>query len=412
MPRYRTLDELNCDGARVLVRVDLNLPVVNGQVSDRTRVRRVAPTLTELAEHGAIVVAVSHFDRPKGRVVAEMSLEPLAPVLAEELGREVTFVATDWTDDNPSHAIAAASPGDILLMENTRFHPGEEANDKAFATTLSGFADAYVNDAFSTAHRAHASTEGVAHLLPCFAGRAMQDELEALDRALTNPAHPVTAVVGGAKISTKLELLGTLTAKVDSLIIGGGMANTFLAAEGHMVGKSLCEHDLLDTARDILRTAKSAGCAVILPSDVVLAREFKAHAPHRIAQIDDVGDDEMILDAGPQSGETIAQLFARSRTLVWNGPLGAFELAPFDAATTRAAQCAAELTKAGDLLSVAGGGDTVAALEHAGAAADFSYISTAGGAFLEWLEGKPLPGVKVLDKDPASTSETTLLEAG
>jgi phosphoglycerate kinase len=399
MGRYRTLDGVDVAGKRVLVRVDLNLPVVDGKVSDRTRVERVAPTLIELADKGAIVVVLSHFGRPKGKVVEDMSLAQVRDVLAETLGRPVTFVATDWHDGNAAEAVAKSRAGDILLMENTRFHPGEEANDPAFAATLAGLGDLYVNDAFSAAHRAHASTEGVAHLLPAVAGRAMQAELDALGRALTEPEHPVVAIVGGAKISTKLVLIGSLSQKVDSLVIGGGMANTFLAATGIDVGKSLCEHDLLDTARDALESAAARGCRVVLPTDAVVAKEFKAHAPHRTVAVSGVADDEMILDAGPASVAEICALFGGSRTLVWNGPLGAFELEPFDAATNEAARAAAALTREGRLLSVAGGGDTVSALANAGVVDDFAYISTAGGAFLEWLEGKALPGVKQLETD-------------
>jgi phosphoglycerate kinase len=396
MPRYRTLDDVDFAGKRVLVRVDLNLPVVAGKVTDRTRVERVAPTLKELADGGAAVIVLSHFGRPKGRVVADMSLALVHDVLVQALGRPVRFVATDWRDGRARAAADAMHAGEVVLLENTRFHAGEEANDPAFAAELASLGDIYVNDAFSAAHRAHASTEGVAHLLPALAGRAMQAELDALDRALSEPERPLAAVIGGAKISTKLDLLGALSAKVDTLVIGGGMANTFLAATGISVGKSLCEHDLLDTARAILDGAGARGCRIVLPTDVVVATQFKANAAHRTAAAQAVGADEMILDAGPQSTTGIETIFEASRTLVWNGPLGAFELPPFDAATNRAARTAARLTRAGRLLTVAGGGDTVAALAHAGVADAFSYISTAGGAFLEWLEGKTLPGIKLL----------------
>ncbi len=412
MTRYRTLDDLQPAGARVLVRVDLNVPLHDGVVTDHTRIERAAQTLLELADAGAIVIALSHFGRPKGKPDATLSLSQITSAMMQVIGRKVTFVETDWTDTSYEAMISTASAGDILLMENTRFHAGEEANDPDFARQLAKLGDIYVNDAFSAAHRAHASTEAIARLLPSAAGRAMQAELEALEKALTTPQRPVTAVVGGAKISSKLELLGSLCEKVDTLIIGGGMANTFLAAQGVSIGASLCENDLLDTARAIMSKAEDIGCHIVLPSDVVVAREFKANADHRTASRDDVGSDEMILDAGPQAVAEITQIFEASKTLVWNGPLGAFEIAPFDQATTAAARAAAALTKAGKLLSVAGGGDTVSALSNAGAEDGFSYISTAGGAFLEWLEGKPLPGVKVLENDTLTTTDTTLREAG
>ncbi len=398
MTAYRTLDDLDAPGQRVLVRADLNVPVSGGKVSDLTRMERLAPTVQELADAGAVVVLLSHFARPEGRVVPDMSLAQVVGALSDVLGRPVTFVATDWSDGAAAEAVAKADPGTILLMENTRFHAGEEANDAEFVSHLASLGDAFVNDAFSTAHRAHASTEGIAHRLPSYAGRAMQTELDALGRALGDPEHPVTAVVGGAKISTKLDLLGSLSAKVDTLIIGGGMANTFLAAQGTGVGKSLCEHDLLDTARGILEEAARNSCRILLPHDVVVAHEFKAGAKWRTASVDEVMDDEMILDTGPATGAKIESIFEASKTLVWNGPLGAFEIDPFDAATNRAARCAANLTRSGRLLTVAGGGDTVAALANAGASEDFSYISTAGGAFLEWLEGKALPGVEILQQ--------------
>ena len=397
MAAFRTLDDVELAGKRVLVRVDLNVPVDGGKVGDRTRIERVAPTLNELADAGAIVIVLSHFGRPKGAVVPDMSLQQVAGPLAEVTGRKVAFVATDWRDvTGATAAIKGGKTGEILLVENTRFHPGEEANDPDFARVLAGLGDVFVNDAFSAAHRAHASTEGVAHLLPSVAGRAMEAELDALGQALETPERPVAAVVGGAKISTKLELLGALSAKVDSLIIGGGMANTFLAAQGSTVGKSLCEHDLLDVARKLIETARANDCEIILPRDVVVARTFEAHAQHRTIPVSDVGADEMILDAGPDSVSDIERIFEASRTLVWNGPLGAFELQPFDAGTNAAARSAAALCRAGKLCAVAGGGDTVAAINNAGVAADFTYVSTAGGAFLEWLEGKTLPGVLVL----------------
>lgn len=396
-----TLDDVDVKGRRVLVRLDLNVPVRDGRVTDATRIARAVPTLRELVERGAAVIVLSHFGRPKGKVVEAMSLGPIAAPLAAALGRPVRFVATDWSDAAAGKASAAARPGDVLLVENTRFSAGEEKNDPAFARKMAALADIYVNDAFSAAHRAHASTEGVARLLPAVAGRAMQAELAALARALTTPERPLLALVGGAKISTKLDLLASLSARVDGLIIGGGMANTFLAATGVGVGRSLCEHDLAETARGIIATARAAGCEIILPVDVVLAREFAAGAAHRTAPVSEVGAEEMILDVGPAS---VAELCARleaARTLVWNGPLGAFEIAPFDAGTNAVARRAAELTGEDRLVSVAGGGDTVAALAGAGVADRFTYVSTAGGAFLEWLEGKELPGVKILMKSDA-----------
>lgn len=410
MSAYRTLDDVTPEGRRVLVRVDLNVPLDNGSVRDLTRIERVVPTLRELAEAGAVVIVLSHFGRPKGKVVPDMSLAPISDALGTALGRDVTFVATDWLNGRALAAVEKAAPGDVLLMENTRFHPGEESNDPDFARRLAELGHLYVNDAFSAAHRAHASTEGVARLLPSAAGRAMQAELDALSKALDAPERPVAAVVGGAKISTKLDLLGSLSAKVDSLVIGGGMANTFLAAQGKPIGKSLCEHDLLATARDIMATAKANGCTLVLPGDVVAAKAFEADAEHRVANVNDVGEDEMILDTGPETAALVARLFEQSRTLVWNGPLGAFELKPFDSATNHAARAAAELTRKGQLLTVAGGGDTVAALNNAGVGGDFSYISTAGGAFLEWLEGKALPGVVVLQQGNGPSSPQSDLE--
>ncbi len=397
MAGFRTLDDIgHVSGKRVLVRVDLNVPVADGKVTDATRIERVAPTIIELADKGAKVVLLAHFGRPKDGPSPEFSLEPIARATADILGRPVAFVS-DCIGEKAAGAIFAMMPGDIALLENTRFYKGEEKNDPAFADKLAANGDFFVNDAFSAAHRAHASTEGLAHRLPSFAGRTMQAELEALEKGLGNPAKPVVAIVGGAKISTKLDLLMNLVRKVDALVIGGGMANTFLAARGTDVGKSLCEHDLAQTARQIMIEAASAGCAIILPSDAVVAKEFKAGAASETVAIDKVPADGMILDLGPKTVTTIGEWIDRAATLVWNGPLGAFEIEPFDRATVDAAQHAAKRTREGRLVSVAGGGDTVAALNHAGVADDFTYVSTAGGAFLEWMEGKELPGVKVLE---------------
>ncbi len=380
----------------MLVRVDLNVPMDQGRVSDATRLDRILPTLRELSSKGAKVILLAHFGRPKG-VDASQSLAPIAGVLAGHLGQPVGF-AGDCIGPQAKAAVDAMANGDVLCLENTRFHAGEEKNDPAFVKALADNGDLFVNDAFSAAHRAHASTEGLAHVMPAFAGRTMQAEIEALSKALEKPDHPVLAVVGGAKVSTKLDLLGNLVSKVDVLVIAGGMANTFLAAKGVHVGKSLCEHDLVGTARDILAKAEAARCAIVLPIDVTVAREFKAHADNRVTGIDDVHDDEMILDIGPASIKDVATRLSQAKTLVWNGPFGAFELAPFDRGTTGVAQEAGRLAKSGALLAVAGGGDTVSALNHAGVADDFTYVSTAGGAFLEWLEGKPLPGVDALRK--------------
>ncbi len=380
----------------MLVRVDLNVPMDQGRVSDATRLDRILPTLRELSSKGAKVILLAHFGRPKG-VDASQSLAPIAGVLAGHLGQPVGF-AGDCIGPQAKAAVDAMANGDVLCLENTRFHAGEEKNDPAFVKALADNGDLFVNDAFSAAHRAHASTEGLAHVMPAFAGRTMQAEIEALSKALEKPDHPVLAVVGGAKVSTKLDLLGNLVSKVDVLVIAGGMANTFLAAKGVHVGKSLCEHDLVGTARDILAKAEAARCAIVLPIDVTVAREFKAYADNRVTGIDDVHDDEMILDIGPASIKDVATRLAQAKTLVWNGPFGAFELAPFDRGTTGVAQEAGRLAKSGALLAVAGGGDTVSALNHAGVADDFTYVSTAGGAFLEWLEGKPLPGVDALRK--------------
>jgi phosphoglycerate kinase len=395
MEDFRTLDDFHVKGKRVLVRVDLNVPVKNGVVTDTSRIARQAPTLKELAEKGARVIVLSHFDRPKGKVVPSMSLKPIVPALSASIGLPVAF-ADDCVGDHAKAAVDKLRDGEVLLLENTRFHAGEETNDPQFVKAVAALGDIFVNDAFSAAHRAHATTEGLAHLLPSAAGRAMQAELSHLHKALDKPVRPVMAVVGGAKVSTKIELLGNLIKRVDVLVIGGGMANTFLAAQGVEVGKSLCERDQLHTARDILSAAMQAGTAIVLPSDVVVAKEFKAHAAHRIADAGDVAEDEMILDVGPKSVEAFSKRLDHVATLVWNGPLGAFETPPFDAATMAAARAAAKRTREGKLLSVAGGGDTVAALNQAGVAGDFSYVSTAGGAFLEWLEGKDLPGVKAL----------------
>jgi phosphoglycerate kinase len=395
MPKFKTIDAINVSGKRVLVRVDLNVPMKNGKVTGATRIERVAPTIAELAAKGAKVVVLSHFGRPDGKPVAEMSLRPLVEPLAAALGKPVAF-AEDCIGPLAEAAVLALKPGDVLLLENLRFHKEEEKNDSAFVDKLSVLGEIYVNDAFSTAHRAHASTEGIANRLPAVAGRLMQAELEALEKALGTPKRPVCAVVGGAKVSSKLELLGHLVAKVDRLIIGGGMANTFLHAQGVNVGKSLCEKDLAATALEILEKAKQAKCVVLLPTDVVVAGEFKANAPHKVVDVHACPDDQMILDVGPQSVALYQREIAGCVTLVWNGPLGAFELAPFDAGTTGLAQGVASLTLEGKLLSVAGGGDTVAALAHAGVEDKFSYVSTAGGAFLEWMEGKTLPGVAAL----------------
>jgi phosphoglycerate kinase len=393
---FRTLDDADIAGRRVLVRVDLNVPMENGAVSDATRIERILPTIREISEKGGKVVLLAHFGRPKGRD-AKDSLKQVVPALAHALGRPVTFVE-DCIGEDVAKAVAAAKYGDVLLLENTRFHAGDEKNDAGFVKALAANGDLFVNDAFSAAHRAHASTEGLAHVLPAFAGRTMQAELEALSAGLDNPAKPVMAIVGGAKVSTKLDLLGNLVRKVDVLAIGGGMANTFLAARGVDVGKSLCEHDLVATAREIEDKAGDAGCEILLPVDALVAREFRANPGHRVVPVGEVAADEMILDAGPLSVAEVVLKLDSVRTLVWNGPFGAFELAPFDTATVTVAKAAAQRVKAGRLVAVAGGGDTVAAMNHAGVADDLTYVSTAGGAFLEWMEGKPLPGVEALRK--------------
>ena len=394
MSAFRTLDEADVRGKRVLLRVDLNVPMENGKVSDATRIERAARTITELADNGAKVILLSHFGRPKGRD-PKLSLKPVAAAVADIIGRPVAF-AEDCIGEAAETAVASLKPGGILCLENTRFHPGEENNDPAFVAALAKLGDIWVNDAFSAAHRAHASTEGLGHVLPAYAGRSMQAELEALTKALEAPERPVAAIIGGAKVSTKLDLLGNLVAKVNVLLIGGAMANTFLVALGKSIGKSLAEGEMLDTARDILGKAKAQGCEVVLPVDAVVAKKFEAHAASRVVPVDGVGADDMILDIGPRSVEHVVSVLARVKTLVWNGPFGAFELEPFDNGTVEVAEAAAELTEAGKLVSVAGGGDTVAALNAAGVADRFTYVSTAGGAFLEWMEGKPLPGVEIL----------------
>jgi len=400
MPRFKTLDDLPEDlsGKRVLVRVDLNVPMDGAKVTDDTRLRAMLPTVLELSDRGAIVLLLSHFGRPKGESRPDMSTAQLVLPIHRLAGRSVRFIE-DCQGPEAERAIATMLPGNIGVLENTRFHAGEEKNDAELAKAMAALADYYVDDAFSTAHRAHASTEGVTHFLPSFAGRAMEAELKALERALGNPERPVAAVVGGAKVSTKLAVLGHLVGKVDHLIIGGGMANTFLAARGIAVGKSLCEHDLTGEANAIMDRAEMAGCTVHLPYDVVVAKEFAPNPPSiRTSNVHEVQADEMILDVGPEAVEALSDVLKVCRTLVWNGPLGAFEIPPFDAATVALAKTAAALTKEGSLASVAGGGDTVAALNHAGVTQDFSFVSTAGGAFLEWMEGRTLPGVAALER--------------
>ncbi len=392
---WKTLDDMEIDGKLVLTRVDINVPVENGRVTDATRIEKIVPTVRDILEKGGKPVLLAHFGRPKGKVVPEMSLEPLVPVLAEKIGVPVKFA--DVTIGGAAKtAVSDLAAGEVLLLENTRFNPGEEKNDAMFAASLAALGQVYCNDAFSAAHRAHASTEALARLLPSCAGRLMEAELKALETALGTPSRPVTAIVGGAKVSTKIELLSNLVRKVDYLVIGGGMANTFLLAEGHEIGTSLAEREMTDTAKDIILRAGEAGCEIILPVDVVAATEFAAGAPHQTVPAHECPADHMILDAGPESVARISAIFEESKTLIWNGPLGAFEIKPFDAATNAAADKAAELTEAGSLVSVAGGGDTVSALNTAGAADRFTYISTAGGAFLEWMEGKELPGVAAL----------------
>jgi phosphoglycerate kinase len=392
---FRSLDGVDVAGKRVLLRVDLNVPVRDGRITDLTRIERLTPTLRELSAKGARVIVASHFDRPKGKIVPSMSLAPMATALAEVMGMDVAFAA-DCIGPAAEAAVATLKSGGLVVLENTRFHSGEEANDPAFSAKLAGLAELYVNDAFSAAHRAHASTEGVARLLPAYAGRLMQREIEALDAALGNPVRPVMAVVGGAKVSTKLDLLGNLSGRVDVLVIGGAMANTFLAAQGILVGRSLQEVPLHETAREIMAGAAARGCEILLPVDAVTATAFKPNPPTLTVPIGEVPDDAMILDVGPATVALLVARLAGMKTLVWNGPLGAFETPPFDTATVALAHAVARATAAGTLRSVAGGGDTVSALRHAGVIDQMSYDSTAGGAFLEWLEGKVLPGVAAL----------------
>jgi phosphoglycerate kinase len=394
MKQFRTLDDIDVKGKRVLLRVDLNVPMDQGRVTDATRLERVAPTILEISEKGGRVILLAHFGRPKGRDPKE-SLKPVAAALAEVIKKPVAF-ADDCIGEVAEKAVAAMKDGDILCLENTRFHKEEEKNDPAFVAELAKLGDIWVNDAFSAAHRAHASTEGLGHLLPAYAGRTMQAELDALAKALEAPTRPVIAIIGGAKVSTKIDLLENLVRKVDALVIGGGMANTFLHAQGVSIGKSLAEKDLAATALRIIEKAEAANCAIILPVDAVVAFHFAASSPSHAYGLDAIPPEGMILDVGPQSIERIRAAIDDAKTLVWNGPLGAFEIPPFDRGTMVAARHAAERTKAKKLVSVAGGGDTVAALNQAGAAGDFTYVSTAGGAFLEWMEGKPLPGVEVL----------------
>ncbi|MCK5546400.1 MAG: phosphoglycerate kinase [Rhodospirillaceae bacterium] len=396
MSTFKTIDDMDVSGKKVLVRADLNVPMADGKPSDTTRIDRTVPTIRDLISRGAKVIVISHFGRPKGQVVPEMSLKPVADAMGTALGMDVKF-ATDTIGDSAKEVTNAMNNGDVAMLENVRFHAEETENDDAFASAMAAIGDVYVNDAFSTAHRAHASTDALARKLPAAAGRLMQAELEALGGALGNPQKPVAAVVGGAKVSTKMEVLGNLSKKVDVIIIGGGMANTFLFANGHDVGASLCEKDMADEARNIVKTAAENGCEIVLPLDVVVAKEFAAGADNKVVGIDEIPSDMMALDIGPATIKDVETRLEGCKTLVWNGPFGAFEIEPFDKGTNAAAQAAARLTKAGTLLSVAGGGDTVAALAHAGAADDFTYISTAGGAFLEWIEGKTLPGVAALE---------------
>lgn len=395
MAKFKTLDDIDVAGKRVLVRVDLNVPMHDNIVSETTRIQRIAPTIIEISDKGGKVILLAHFGRPKGQIVAKMSLAQVTSTLAQIIGRPIAF-GTDCVGPMAKAAISAMKDGDILLLENTRFHQGETTNDPQFASALAENGDLFVSDAFSAAHRAHASTVGIANFLPSCAGRTMQAELEALEKGLGSPEHPLVALVGGAKVSTKLELLKYLVTKTDALIIGGGMANTFLAALGYNVGNSLCEHDLTPTAMEILEISKQHGCAIVLPDDCVVANEFAAGTKFEVTKVENVPPDAMILDAGPDTVQKIEVWIKQAKTLIWNGPLGAFEIQPFDRATVEVAKIAAAQTKAGKLISVAGGGDTVAALKHAGVAEDFTYLSTAGGAFLEWMEGKDLPGVAVL----------------
>ncbi len=403
---FKTLEDLSINNKRVIVRADLNVPLKDGVVTDATRIERFVPTVKRLLGQNAAIIILSHFGRPKGKAVAEFSLKPVAAALEKALGQKVTFIETDWSDDTSKAAAQNAKPGDVLLMENTRFSAAEEKNDAVFAKQLASLGDVYINDAFSAAHRAHASTEAIAHYLPSAIGPSMQAELDALSRVLENPEHPVLAIVGGAKVSSKLDLLGNLIHKVDRLAIGGAMANTFLAAEGHKIGdKSLVEKEMFDTAREILAKAKLAGCEILLPLDVVAADDFKPNAPNAVYNLSNIDTTRMVLDIGPASILMMEKAIADSRTLLWNGPFGAFEMEPFDKATNDIARYAAKLVGEGKLVAVAGGGDTVAALAKAGVEQDFTYVSTAGGAFLEWLEGKALPGVEALKKNDAN--ETT-----
>jgi len=392
---FRTLDDADLAGQRALVRVDFNVPMAGGKITDDTRLRAALPTIARLRDGRAKVILLSHFDRPKGARVPSMSLAPIAQPLSDLVGRDVRFV-DDCVGDRVAQAVSAMREGDVILLENLRFHPGEEKNDAAFAAALAANGDLYVNDAFSTAHRAHASTAAIAHILPAYAGEAMRRELEALEAALGHPRRPVIGIVGGSKVSTKLDLLNNLVAKLDRLAIGGGMANTFLYAQGHEVGASYCEKGLADTAREIMARAEANRCELLLPIDIVVAERAAPGEAARVRELDEIDEDERILDAGPKSIARLEGAMDASQTLIWNGPLGVFEVPPFDAGTTAAARHAAALAKAGRLIAVAGGGDTVAALNHAGVADDFTFVSTAGGAFLEWMEGKTLPGVAAL----------------
>lgn len=393
---FRTLDGLDLTGRRALVRVDFNVPMsTRGEVADDTRLRAALPTIRRLRQAGAQVILLAHFDRPKGRREPSMSLAPLTHPLSALLGAPVRF-AQDCVGEDAASALASTGPGDVVLMENVRFHPGEEGNDPGFIAALARLGDIYVNDAFSASHRAHASTEGLARVMPAYAGESMRRELEALDLALGHPKKPVLGVVGGSKVSTKLDLLRNLIVKLDALAIGGGMANTFLAAKGHEVGASFCEHDLTGTAREVMAFAEARNCELLLPLDVVVAERLEAGAPHWTRGLDEVGEHDRILDAGPKTIARLCAAIDAAATLVWNGPLGVFEVPPFDEGTTAAARHAGALAQAGKLTAVAGGGDTVSALHHAGAVEDFTFVSTAGGAFLEWLEGKTLPGVAAL----------------
>jgi len=406
MDAFRTLDDIDVKGKRVLVRADLNVPMKDGRVSDMLRIERQAPTIRELSDKGARVIVLSHFERPKGKIVPSMSLKPVSFALAYALGRHVAF-ASDCVGPVAEEAVSKLKDGDVLLLENTRFHKGEETNDPEFVKQIARLGDIFVNDAFSAAHRAHATTEGIAHVLPSVAGRAMEAELSHLHKALDDPKRPVMAVVGGAKVSTKIALLEHLIARVDMLAIGGAMANTFLAAEDIFVGRSLYEADQMTTARRIVSLANDTGTVLLLPVDVVVATEFRANAHHRTVPVREVGENEMILDVGPDTIDEFERRLHATETLVWNGPFGAFETRPFDRGTVAAAKLVAARTRAGKLLSVAGGGDTVAALNHAGVAGDFSYVSTAGGAFLEWLEGQELPGVAALTQSLAQSKRET-----